>query len=385
MVDSPVVFAGVLLLVAGAFPAVAARFPVRLFEVLPPIVLSYAAATALAMAGCWQASPGIEAVRSGILANLLPALVFLMLVRCDLRAIAALGPRVLGAAACSTLTIVVGVVVAWLLWRPWLSADGWQVFSALGATWVGGTANLVAVSRAIDATPDTVSLALVTDTVCYTAWVLALFVSVPLAARFNRWAGAADSAERARPVAAPAPGRFVPADVLVWLGGGLLVGAASAAVADRLPSLGVLSATSWTILLATAAGCIAAVTPLARVPGSDAVASSLLALVVVTMASTASLAGLERAPACVAAGFTVLAVHAVLLAGCARLFHLDLALCGIASLANVGGVGSAPVLAAAHAPALAPVGVLLGLLGYVVGTPIGIALASFLPALGGGG
>lgn len=385
MVESPVVFAGVLLLVAGVFPAVAARFPARLFEILPPIVLSYAAATALAMAGCWRAGPGIEAVRSGILSHLLPALVFLMLVRCDLRAIAALGPRVLAAAACSTLTIVAGVVAAWLLWRPWLTADGWQVFSSLGATWVGGTANLVAVSRAIDASSDTVSLALVTDTVCYTAWVLTLFLSVPLAARFNRWAGAADSAARLHAAAPAATGRFVPADVLVWLGGGLLVGAAAAAIADRLPALGVLSPTSWTILLATAAGCLAALTPLARLPGSDAVASALLAIVIVTMASTASLDGLERAPAYVAAGATILAIHAILMVACARLLRLDLAICGIASLANVGGVGSAPVLAAAHAPSLAPVGVLLGLLGYVVGTPIGIALASLLPRLGGGG
>jgi uncharacterized membrane protein len=110
----------------------------------------------------------------------------------------------------------------------------------------------------------------------------------------------------------------------------------------------------------------------------------LLAVVVVTMASAASLDGLTRAPAFVAAGATVLAIHAALMVAAARLFRLDLALCGIASLANVGGVGSAPVLAAAHAPALAPVGVLLGLLGYVVGTPVGLALAALLPRLGGG-
>jgi len=307
-----------------------------------------------------------------------------MLVRCDLRTVAALGPRVLGAAACSTLSIVVGVIVAWLLWRPWLAADGWQVLASLGATWTGGTANLVAVSRAIDSPADTVSLALVADTVCYTGWVLALFASVPLAARFNRWAGAVDSASVVARPAVPRVERFVPADAAVWLGAGLLVGAAAAAVAGLLPAFGVLTATSWTLLIVTAAGALAASTPLARLPGSDAVASVLLAVVVVTMASSASLDGLTRAPAFVAAGATVLAIHAALMVAAARLFRLDLALCGIASLANVGGVGSAPVLAAAHAPALAPVGVLLGLLGYVVGTPVGLALAALLPRLGGG-
>lgn len=380
MTDSPAAFAAILLVLAGLLPAVAARFPSRVFEVLPPIVLSYAASTALALAGCWRPGPGITAVREAILGRLLPAMVFLMLVRCDLRAVAALGPRVLLAAACSTLSILAGVVAAWLAWRAWLPPDGWQVLASLGATWIGGTANLVAVSRAIGASPDTVAPALVTDTVCYTVWVLVLFTSVPLAARFNRWAGAADSAAGSATTVPPA-GTFVPADALVWLGGGLLVGVVAAAAADRLPPVGVLTAGSWTLLLATAAGCAAGLTPLARLPGSDGVAGGLLALVVVTLASQADLAGLWRAPAFVAAGLTILALHAAAMVLAARLFGLDLALCGIASLANVGGVGSAPVLAAAHAASLAPAGVLLALLGYVVGTPAGLGLAALLPAL----
>lgn len=384
MIESPAPSAAILLLIAGVFPAVAARFPARVFEVLPPIVLSYATATILALAGCWRSGPGIDAVRTAILTHLLPALVFLMLVRCDLRAVAALGPRVLAAAACSTASILAAVVVAWLVWRRWLPADGWQVLAALAATWIGGTANLVAVSRGIGADAGTVSLAVVTDTVGYTVWVLVLFGSVPFAAAFNRWARAADSAAVTR-AAVPPGGRFVPADALVWLGAALLVGTLASTIAARLPSLGVLTPTSWTLLFVTLAGCLAGLTPLARFAGTDAIASVLLALVVVTMASQASLEGLGRAPVFVAAGLTVLALHAAVMVVAARLLRLDLAICGIASLANVGGVGSAPVLAAAHSPALAPVGVLLGLLGYVVGTPAGLALAALLPTLGGGG
>jgi uncharacterized membrane protein len=65
----------------------------------------------------------------------------------------------------------------------------------------------------------------------------------------------------------------------------------------------------------------------------------------------------------------------------ARLFRFDLAVCGIASLANIGGVASAPLLAAAYSPLLAPVGVLLAMLGYLLGTGGGIWLASVLKAL----
>ena len=86
-----------------------------------------------------------------------------------------------------------------------------------------------------------------------------------------------------------------------------------------------------------------------------------------------------------AAGFTVLAFHAAAMVAAAKLLRLDLGLCSVASLANVGGVGSAPILAAAHSRALVPVGILLGLLGYVVGTAAGLGLAALLPTLGSGG
>jgi uncharacterized membrane protein len=152
-----------------------------------------------------------------------------------------------------------------------------------------------------------------------------------------------------------------------------------------MPPVASFTPTSWTLILATATGCAAALTPLARLPGSDSVASALLGVVIVTMASQANVAGLGRAPVFVAAGFTVLAFHAAAMVAAAKLLRLDLGLCSVASLANVGGVGSAPILAAAHSRALVPVGILLGLLGYVVGTAAGLGLAALLPTLGSGG
>ena len=387
MIESPAAFVALLLLLAGLVPVVAGHWKWRWFEVLPPIVISYMATTVLAVAGCWRPTPEIQATQKLLLANLLPALIFLLLVRCDLRAVAALGPRVLLAFACATGSILVGFVTAWLLWRPLLPADGWRVLAAVGAGWVGGTANLVAVSHAVDAPAEALSLALVTDTVCYTAWVILLFGTVPLAPRFNRWMNAPALGDRAEPArtAAVAPAAVAPGHVLVWLGIGLAVGSAAAAVAARLPAEGVLTATSWTLLIATVAGAVAALTPLRRLPGSDPIAAALLAVVVVAMASQGSVAGLTRAPVFVLAGFTVMACHAALMLLAARLLRLDLALCGIASLANIGGIGSAPLLAATYSPALAPVGVLLALLGYFAGTAAGLGLATLLPALGTGG
>lgn len=383
MGESPVAYATLVLFLAGIFPVLSARMPARIAAVLPPIVLSYVAATALAVAGLWPAGEGIERLRGLLTQVLLPALIFLLLVRCDLRAVGALGPRVLAAFAAATASIGLGCIVAWALWRIVLPAGGWQVLASVGAGWIGGAANLLAVSRAIGATSETLAVALVTDTACYAAWVTLLFATVPFAARFNRWARAAD----AGPVAPAAAGPSAPATpggVLLWLAVALAAALAAQAVAARLPASGVLTASSWSLLVATALGLGVALTPLGRLPGGEATASALLALVVVAMGSQGSFAGLASAPAFILTGATVLAVHAVAMLGAARLFRLDLALCGIASLANIGGIASAPVYAAAHRPALAPVGVLLALLGYLVGTGAGLGLAWALPKVGPG-
>jgi uncharacterized membrane protein len=383
MTDSPAAFLAALLLLAGLFPVLASRWPLRLFEVLPPIVLAYLAATALAVTGAWSDGPAVDAARSQVMALALPALIFLLLVRCDLRAILALGPRVLLAFACATASITLGfLIAAWLL-GGLLPAEGWKPLAAVAGSWVGGTANLVAVSQAIGTSPEMLGFALLTDALCYSVWVLLLFASVPLAPRFNAWAKARASGETVAAFAPEPEAPSTPGHALLWLGVGLSAGLLARELAAVMPQDGVLNATSWTLLLVSVAGVLAALTPLRRLPGAEGCGSALLAIVVVTLASQGSFEGLAAAPWFILAGFIVLAVHAALMAGAARLFKLDLALVGVASLANIGGVASAPLLAAMHAKALAPLGILLALLGYLLGTGVGLALAAVLPGLMG--
>ena len=109
---------------------------------------------------------------------------------------------------------------------------------------------------------------------------------------------------------------------------------------------------------------------------------AVLAVVVAALASGADFSGMSQAPLYILCGFLVLGIHAVLMLLAARLFKFDLALCGIASLANIGGVASAPLLAATYAPALAPIGVLLAMLGYLLGTGGGLLLARIFQMMG---
>ena len=119
----------------------------------------------------------------------------------------------------------------------------------------------------------------------------------------------------------------------------------------------------------------------ARFPGASAISGALLVFIVAVLASQSNFEGIGQAPLYLLCGLTILAIHGGLLVLAARVFHFDLHLCGIASLANIGGVASAPILAASYSRALVPVGILLALLGYVIGTGLGIVMASVLSTL----
>ena len=373
-------YVAAMLLAAGVFPALERHFRWRLFEVLPPIVLTYLLVTLLAILGLWQVGPDIAAAQKAATGKLVPALIFLLMINCDLRAIWALGPRVLAVFFCTSIALFSAFVATFLLFRHWLPGDHWQPLAALSGSWMGGSANMVAVQQSIGMSDDYLAYSLLTDALCYSMWVVVLFSLARLAPAFNRWTGARSSAELAvaeRPATA-APGAD---SVLVWLGVSLCVSVASAAIATGLPASGFISANTWTILLDTGAGLLVALTPTARFPGASQVSSALLAFVVAVLASQSNFEGIASAPVYVLCGVSILLIHALLLAGFARLFHFDLYLCGIASLAHVGGVAATPVLAASYARPLVPVGVLLALLGYVLGTGFGILMASVLSAL----
>ncbi|KZC17763.1 hypothetical protein RHOFW510R12_06390 [Rhodanobacter sp. FW510-R12] len=375
-------YLALMLLVAGLFPAVERRFGWKVFSVLPPIVLTYLFVTALAVSGLWQVNEEIRAAQSMLVAHLVPALLFLLMINCDLRAIWRLGPRVLGVFACTSLSLFVAFVGTFLIYRHWLPGDDWQPLAALSGSWVGGSANMIAVKQAIGMSDAHLAMSLLTDALGYSMWVVVLFSVARLAPAFNRWTRAASSGDiPLAPVKTKAPTTYD--SVLLWLGMALSAAALSGWLANWLPASGMISATTWTILLATGLGLVVAHTPLAEFPGAGTISSAMLISVVAVLASQSNFQGIAAAPLYLLCGITIIAIHAVLLVGFAKLFRFDLYLCGISSLAHIGGVAATPILAASYSAALVPVGILLALLGYILGTGYGLVVAMVLSALAG--
>jgi uncharacterized membrane protein len=381
MIQSVWPYLALMLAIAGLFPMLERRTQWRVFSVMPPIVMVYLLVTALSVAGAWRIEGPIQDAQKTLIAQVLPAMLFLLMIHCDLRAILALGPRVLAVFFCTTVCLFVAFVTTYLLFRNALPAlTAWQPLAALSGSWVGGSANLIAVAQGAGLSEQSISLALLTDALCYSVWVAVLFSVGRLAPKFDAWTRAKSSADIVAEVP-EAKGPITPDMILLWLGLALGAGVVSRLLAGLLPESQYVSATSWTIMIATGLGLVAAHTPLARFPGASKIASALLIFIVAILASQSNFEGIGAAPWYLACGLSILLIHAALLALLAKLFRFDLYLCGIASLAHVGGVAATPVLAASYSPALVPVGILLALLGYILGTGFGLVMAQVLASL----
>ena len=120
------------------------------FSFVPPVVLIYLVMMTLCTARVWSLSD-TAAAYSAVKNPVLYAMVFLMLLRCDLRRIARLGPKLLVGFFSAAVTIGVGFVVSHAIFGGVLGENSWKSMGALCGSWMGGGGNMLAVQAALDA------------------------------------------------------------------------------------------------------------------------------------------------------------------------------------------------------------------------------------------
>lgn len=246
---------------------------------------------------------------------------------------------------------------------------------------------MLAVQAALNIDESMMAYALVMDSICGTLYVMFLLWAVGFPQKFNRWTRAdtraLDSVGAALEQEARADSRKLAwQNIILLLGMGLLASALCTQLGSVIGgALTFFDKVTWTVLLITALGIILAMTPLGRIKGTEEISNVLLYIVIALIASRADLRAMGNAPAWLLAGFIILAVHVVIMVIMAKLFRLDIFTCAVASLANIGGTATAPVLAGAYSSALVPVGVIMALLGYIVGTGGGLLVAQLMSML----
>lgn len=376
MITTPLFYLLSLALLAALLGALEKVSRHRIFTFLPAVVLIYAAAMLLAQSGLWQENETIHASYKSVKTLLLPAMLFVMLLQIDLKAFAGLGRSLIIAYVASVLSLTFAFVT--LFWLFSLDSDAAGVFATLAGSWTGGTANMLAVAGALNVREELMGYALIVDSVDYTVWVMTLLFLVAFAPVFNRWTKAP---LRFKSVDAEEENRKIRAWPLVLLFAfSLLI----AYLGNLLASFAIgLSQTTWSVLFATLFGVIASRTSLRDIAGSPLLAGAMLMFLIALIGSQAHLRGFEAVPLYLGVGLLILLLHAAIMVIVAKLFRLDLFSIGVASLANIGGVASAPILAAAYHRSLIGIAVLMAIMGYLIGTFAGLAIGYILQGIAG--
>ncbi len=358
----------------------------KFFKYVPAVVLCYLIAMLMCTLKVWDMAE-TKAAYSALKNNLTYAMIFAMLLRCDIRKVLKLGPKMLIGFFCATFTIMIGFVCAFAMMKGVIGSNAWMGLGALCGSWIGGSGNMVAVQAALDISEADMGYALVIDSIDYSLWVMFLLWAIQLAPKFNKWTKADTSkldevSSRLEEEAKLNTKPITFQSLILLLGSAFLVSAIATNVGNKLYALTNFSdKATWTVLFVTVVALIAAVTPLGKVAGSSEVSNLLLYSVIGLLASRASLLELGEAPAWIATGFIVLGIHAVLMLILCKVLKLDLFTAGVASLANIGGTASAPVLAGSYSGSLVPVGILMALMGYVVGTPLAVVCAHIMESI----
>jgi uncharacterized membrane protein len=192
--------------------------------------------------------------------------------------------------------------------------------------------------------------------------------------RFDRWVGAdASHVQELNRRMASLEQERTPAEVGDYA---FIVGIAlAAAVASRLtgnllPELGsVISSGTWAVLIVVTVGLALSFTPLQNLErkGASKIGYFALYLLLTSIGAKADLSVVLDVPMYLVTGVVWIAIHILVLFAAARYFRAPLFFVATGSMANVGGAASAPIVAGVYLPAMAPVGLLMGVAGYILG------------------
>lgn len=375
MIETPLLYLLTIALIAAFFGISEHKKFSSIFKTIPAVVLIYATSMLLASLGLWDQNSELTAVYKTAKNNLLPAMLFLMLIQLDFKAFASLGRTLIIAYISATLSIAFAFIAVFSILN--FNSDEAGLFSALCGSWMGGTANMLAIASALNVSENMMGYALVVDSVDYALWVMFLLALVPFSTKFNTYmkAKASDLHVNTLGCACEMGAKRYWSLLFLALGVALLTQLLATQLSESL------STTTWVVLLATLFGVAASLTPLKRLNGSSDIASTMLYLLVALIGSRASFEGMSSVPVYLFAGVLILTVHAIIMIVAAKVFRLDLFSIAVASLANIGGVASAPILAASYHRSLIGIAVLMAIMGYLIGTFAGLGVATILQSI----
>ncbi len=327
---------------------------------------------------------------------LLPASLILLCLSIDFKAILNLGPKALIMFLTGTLGVILGGPVALLVVTNFFPEllnvppqELWRGLSTVAGSWIGGGANQTAMKEVFEVGDNLFGSMLVVDIIVANIWMGFLLYGTNINKKIDKWLRADSSAiedlkkrvEDYRSSIAEMPttySLFLIAAVgfggtgLAHLGADLITPAMKVHETG-LKSIGMHSLMSdffWLVVIATTFGLVLSFTKARKLEGVGASqwGSLFIYVLVATIGMKMNLREVFGHLGLFAIGLIWMLIHAGIMILVAKWIKAPFFFLAVGSQANIGGAASAPVVASAFSPSLAPVGVLLAVLGYALGT-----------------
>jgi uncharacterized membrane protein len=325
---------------------------------------------------------------------LLPASLVLLTLSTDLGAVFRLGPKALILFFTGTVGIVIGgpiaILIASAIAPDLIGGEGpeavWRGMTTIAGSWIGGGANQAAMKEIFQVDDDLFGAMVAVDVIVANMWMAVLLISAGFAKRIDAATGADASAivalqEKVEAYQASITRVPMLPDLMMVLFAGFGATAVGHLGADLIvpfltehaPGLerfSLLSSFFWLVVIATTLGLILSFTRARALEGVGAsrVGSVFIYILVATIGMQMDLMAVVERWQLFLVGMIWMSIHAGLLLLVAWLIKAPVFFLAVGSQANVGGAASAPIVAAAFHPTLAPVGVLLAVVGYGLGT-----------------
>ncbi len=325
---------------------------------------------------------------------LLPASLVLLTLSIDLKEVWKLGPKALIMFLTGTIGVIVGgplaILITSMVSPETVGGAGpdavWRGMATIAGSWIGGGANQAAMYEIFNPSDKLYSIMITVDVIIAEIWMAFLLIGVGKAKSIDRFFKADTSSviqlqQKMHEFSQKTAKIPSLTDLMMILGIGLGATGLCHWLSDNIapyvmgnaPFLERFSLTSqffWLIVLATSIGLGLSFTKMRNLEGAGAsrVGSVFIYILVATIGMKMDILKIFDNPGLFVVGGIWMLIHVVLLIIVAKWIKAPYFFLAVGSKANIGGAASAPVVAAAFHPSLAPVGVLLAVLGYAIGT-----------------
>jgi uncharacterized membrane protein len=326
----------------------------------------------------------------------LPASLILLCLSMDIKSLAGLGPKALIMFFTTVVAVIIGgpiaIYISKLLMPDTIALYGqdlWKGMSTIAGSWIGGSANQTAMKEIYDVPQDLFGTMLVIDVVAAYVWMAILLFGASKSSMIDKWlkADASSLVEikekglvfRSRVARIPSTEELVILLSLVFVVVGVAHFAADLIVprlsdyTEYLKSIRMtafLSKFFWIVVIATTIGIVLSLTKARNYEGIGAskIGTIFIYILVTTIGMQMNLKAVLSNISLLWVGLIWMMVHIVIIIAMARIVKAPFFFLAVGSQACIGGPASAPIVASAFDPALAPIGVILAVFGYAIGT-----------------